>query len=357
MGTVQVVPARQLSEEHYATWSHLQDNNPHLDSAFYAPDLTRLVASVRDDVEVAVMSEGSEAVGFFPYQRSAGGAARPVAGRLTEFHGPITRADYAWDPRDLLRRAGLRAWYYDHLPPAQPSYLTHSWSVVPSPHADLSDGFEAYERTLKERGGTSAQIRRKERKLAREVGSVRFELHTTDKRAFESLIAWKTDQYERVGRLQIFTYPWTVQLLDAIRIYQSDRFAGVLSALYAGDELAAVHLGLRNRNALHIWFPTYARALEQYSPGLILLLHLVEHAADAGLRRIDFGPGEERYKQQFKSGDTRLLVGGVDLRFGRASLKKGWYSLNQWIRRSRYREYLEIPINATRRYRQRLAFR
>ena len=357
MGTVQVVPARHLSKEHLSIWSALQSNNPHLDSAFFAPDLTGLVASVRDDVEVAVMSEGNEMTGFFPYQRSAGGAARPVAGRLTEFHGPITRPDYVWEPRELLRRAGLRAWYFDHLPPSQPSYLAHSWSAVSSPHADLSGGFEAYEGTLKERGGTPSQVRRKERKLAREVGPVRFELHTADRRAFESLLAWKTDQYERAGRLQIFSYPWTVRLLDAVRSYQSDRFAGVLSALYAGDRLAAVHLGLRNRNALHIWFPTYARTLEHYSPGLILLLHLAEHAAAAGIRRIDFGPGEERYKQQFKSGDTRLLVGGVDLRLGRASLRKGWYSLNQWIRRSRYREYLEIPINATRRYRQRLAFR
>ena len=40
-----------------------------------------------------------------------------------------------------------------------------------------------------------------------------------------------------------------------------------------------------------------------------------------------------------------------------ASVRRGWYSVNQWIRRSPYREYLEIPINATRRYRQRLAFR
>jgi CelD/BcsL family acetyltransferase involved in cellulose biosynthesis len=90
---------------------------------------------------------------------------------------------------------------------------------------------------------------------------------------------------------------------------------------------------------------------------LILLLHLAERAAADGIRRIDFGTGDERYKQQFKSGDTPLLVGGVDFRVACASVRRGWYSVNQWVRRSPYREYLEIPINATRRYRQRLAFR
>jgi len=72
---------------------------------------------------------------------------------------------------------------------------------------------------------------------------------------------------------------------------------------------------------------------------------------------MDFGTGDERYKQQFKSGDIPLLVGGVDFRMGCASVRRGWHSVNQWVRRSPYREYLEIPINATRRYRQRLAFR
>jgi CelD/BcsL family acetyltransferase involved in cellulose biosynthesis len=90
---------------------------------------------------------------------------------------------------------------------------------------------------------------------------------------------------------------------------------------------------------------------------MILLLHLAEQAAVDGIRRIDFGTGDERYKQQFKSGDIPLLVGGVDFRVACASIRRGWHSVNQWVRRSPYREYLEIPINATRKYRQRLAFR
>jgi CelD/BcsL family acetyltransferase involved in cellulose biosynthesis len=182
-------------------------------------------------------------------------------------------------------------------------------------------------------------------------------MHTADENVFRSLLAWKAIQYEQVRKIQIFDYPWTVNLLDSIRRYQSDRFAGVLSALYAGDQLAAVHLGIRSQGALLIWFPTYNRALEQYSPGMILLLNLVEHAAEAGIRRIDFGPGEERYKQEFKSGDTRLLVGGVDVNPYRTALRRSWYSVNQWVHRSRYREYLEIPLNATLRYRQWRAFR
>jgi CelD/BcsL family acetyltransferase involved in cellulose biosynthesis len=357
MRTVHVVSGRQLTPQHLSAWSRVQQGNTDLDSPFYTPDLTKLVASVRDDVEVAIMDEDGESVGFFPFQRSPGGRARPVVGRLTEFHGPITRADLDWNPLDLIRQAGLRAWYFDHLPATRPAYATHSWNFIHSPFANLQGGFGPYEAGLKQRGGLVSQIRRKERKLSREVAPVRFELHTADENVFKNLLAWKAIQYEQVGKIQIFNYPWTVQLLDSIRRYQSEGFAGILSALYTGDQLAAVHLGIRSRDALHIWFPSYNRALEQYSPGLILLLHLVEGAADSGIRRIDFGPGEERYKQEFKSGDTRLLIGGVDLTPGRTALRKSWYSINQWVHRSRYREYLEVPLNVTRRYRQWLAFR
>jgi CelD/BcsL family acetyltransferase involved in cellulose biosynthesis len=354
---VQVLRRCELKDDHWIAWARLQASNSHFDSAFYSPDFAWLVSTVRDDLEVGVMSEAGEPVGFFPFLRSPNGVARPVAGRLTEFQGPITKPGLEWDLADLIERVGLQAWYFDHLPPAQLGYVAHGWSTIDSPYADLTKGFDAYELELRERGQTISQVHRKERKLAREVGALRFEMHTIDKRAFDFLLAWKSDQYERTRRLQIFNYPWTGQLLDAVRRHQNDRFAGVMSALYAGGELAAVHLGIRTNEVLHIWFPAYTRTLEQYSPGLILLLHLVQRSAADGIRRVDFGTGDERYKQQFKSGDIPLLIGGVDFRLAHASVRRGWYSVNQWVRRSPYREYLEIPINATRRYRQRLAFR
>lgn len=357
MRAVEVLRPRDLKDDHWTAWANLQVGNPHFDSAFYAPDLAWLVSTVRDDVEVAIMSDGGEPVGFFPFLRSSNGMGRPVAGRLTEFQGPITRAGLDWDLADLIGRTRLQAWYFDHLPPAQLGYVAHGWNRIDSPYADLTRGFEAYEAELRQRGQTVSQVRRKERKLAREVGPLRFVMHTTDKRVFEFLLAWKSDQYERTRRLQIFNYPWTGRLLDAVRRHQNVRFGGVMSALYAGDELAAVHLGIRTSQVLHIWFPTYTRALEQYSPGLILLLHLAERAAADGVQRIDFGSGDERYKQQFKSGDIPVLIGAVDFRVARASVRRGWYTVNQWVRRSPYREYLEIPLNATRRYRQHLAFR
>ena len=66
-----------------------------------------------------------------------------------------------------------------------------------SPFANLQEGFDAYEVGLHQRGGLISQTRRKERKLAREVGPVRFEMHTADEEVFKSLRAWQAIQYER----------------------------------------------------------------------------------------------------------------------------------------------------------------
>jgi hypothetical protein len=82
--------------------------------------------------------------------------------------------------------------WFDHLPPAQLGYVAHGWSTIDSPFADLSRGFEAYDAELRQRGQTVAQVRRKERKLAREVGPLRFEMHATHKDVFDFLLAWKS---------------------------------------------------------------------------------------------------------------------------------------------------------------------
>jgi CelD/BcsL family acetyltransferase involved in cellulose biosynthesis len=351
------LPVRELTPSHWARWADLQRQHPSLQSAFYSPDFTELVATVRDDVEVAVMCDGDQVEGFFPFLRTQNNTARPVAGGLTELQGPICRRGLAWDPSALMRMCHLRAWYFDHLPACHPSIDAHTWGNVCSPYIDLADGFVPYQSQVHQRGRTIEQIHRKARKLAREVGPLRFDLHTSDERVFTVLLQWKNEQFRRTGGLEVLSLPWVSALLERIRSYSSNRMQGVVSALWAGDQLAAVHLGLRFRHVLHLWFPTYNRALEHHSPGLIMLLRLAEHAAADGVTRIDLGTGEERYKQQFRSGETPLLVGGVDLRIGRASLRRNWYALREWVRRNPYREQLEIPLNTTRRYRQWLGFR
>jgi CelD/BcsL family acetyltransferase involved in cellulose biosynthesis len=181
--------------------------------------------------------------------------------------------------------------------------------------ADLSEGFAAFLAAHRARGsGWVSQVPRKARKLGREVGELRFELSTKDPGVLSRLRDWKRAQRQRTRTSDPLDEPWAERLVAGCLAADGPDFAGVLSALYAGDELVAAHLGLRSRSTLDIWFPAYEPAREAYSPGLILLYELFDTAASAGVSRVDFGKGDARYKSSWMTGEEPLAEGSVDLR-------------------------------------------
>ncbi len=346
----------ELSAEHWAIWSNILEEQPSLDVPFLRPEFTQLVGGVRSDVEVAVIEQNREPVGFFPFQRN-GRQAHAVVGRLSECHGAIVREGIDWDGAEMFRACGLRSWHFDHLPSTQVEFSRFSWGTKPSPYLDLSEGYETYRERLKASGSSLSQAERKTRKLEREQGTLRFEWHTEEDSVLEQLIAWKSAQHRRTGVLEIFEHDWVCQLLKNARATQTGQFSAPLSALYAGDRLIAAHLGLCTRSNLHLWFPAYDSEFHRYSPGLIMLLMMAQAASERGITRFELGPGEEPYKQQFKSADHMIHEGIAGPQGLTSTCRSVWYHTKRSIRSSRYRNYLEVPLNTTRRFRQWIAFR
>ena len=58
---------------------------------------------------------------------------------------------------------------------------------------------------------------------------------------------------------------------------------------------------MRCRNVLHLWFPTYDEELGKYSPGNIYFVEQAAAAEQLGIRRIDLGGGNERFKASLRS--------------------------------------------------------
>jgi len=309
---ITVIPGDRLTGEHVALWSRLQHADPRLDSPYFRPEFAQAVATVRDDVAVGVLEEGNRIVGFFPFQRGRWGIGRPAGTPLSDFQGVVARPDAPWDAEQLVRGCGLAAWRFGHLLADQQPFRPYHRATVPSPFIDLSRGFEAYEEDLRRAGSQRIRrVRRKARKAERRVGPLRFEFHTADSRVFQKLLEWKTLQYRRTKYTNIFGFPWVVRLLEHIRDRREAAFSGVLSALYMGDRLAAVHLGMRSCGVLHRWFPAYDRALAPYCPGQILLVEMARTAASLGVRRIDRGKGMEWHKTSFMSGTVLVAEGTV----------------------------------------------
>jgi CelD/BcsL family acetyltransferase involved in cellulose biosynthesis len=367
MPEIQVIPVDQLCSRQLATWSEIQQADPTLSSPFFRPEYARTIASIRSDVQVAVLREGGlqegglqkggRTVGFFPFQTSRHKVAQPIGGWLTEFQGIIAERNANWCAEDLVRGSGLAMWRFDHLLATQQHFEPFHCRSYDSPYMELRGGFEAYLEGRQGGQGTYRNVLRKARKIERELGPLRFEFHTSSPRVLDHLIQWKTAQYKRTKNLQILRFPWIVELLKRLQTTQEKQFAGVVSALYAGDQLIAAHHGIRSSTNLHIWFPAYDRTYEKFSPGLILLLRLIEAATNEGLERIDLGKGNERYKASFKTGDVPVVLGAVDTRPVLGTLRQQWQVTKSWIRKRGGGETLDAALRVPSRIRQRWALR
>jgi CelD/BcsL family acetyltransferase involved in cellulose biosynthesis len=314
VGVTRVTRPGQLTDDDVRRWRDIQSCNPELERPFFAPEWFRALEDAGHDVEIAVLAADGEDRGYFPVHRS-GSTVLPPGGRLCDFQGWIGPADLAVDVEGTLRAIGARAWRFNHLLARQASAARFATERPESPFAELYEGFEAFLAGHRSRGaGWVSQVPRKARKLGREVGDLRLELTTTDRGVLERLRAWKRAQRERTRTVDPLDEPWAARAVERCLATDTPDFAGVLSALYAGDELVAAHLGLRSRSTFHIWFPAYDVAHEAYSPGLVLMYEMFRAVSEAGVTRVDFGRGPERYKSSWMTGSETLAAGFVDLR-------------------------------------------
>jgi len=323
---IRVIPGNALDSALLAQWRALQHSNPELASPCFVPEFTQAVAAVRNDVEIAVIKQDSEVAAIFPYQRRPGARGVPVGGIVSDYHGLICRPDFFCDPRELLKACGLISWDFDRLLATQQSFKPFHRLCEPSALIDLSQGYESY--VSERRAAGTEQIKKcmtLVRRLELEVGPINFIPHSPDKNALLQVLNWKSDQYRKTGWRDLFALKWGRSLVERIHATQSEGFAGMLSLLYAGDHLLAGHLGMRSRTIWHYWFPAYDPQFAKYSPGLLLLLKMCEHAPRMGLRTIDLGTGMTLYKRRLMNASVSVAEGSIE--------RPSWLSLVRGMRR------------------------
>jgi CelD/BcsL family acetyltransferase involved in cellulose biosynthesis len=320
-----------------ARWVELQQQTIDLASPFFSPHFIHTASVHRPAVELAVLRVDDETVGFLPCERYARTHARPIAAKINDFQGGVFCEQRQFDAARLLRLCRLSSWQFDHLPLQQQWASRGCVLTAESPYVDLSEGFNAYLAGLMARSGSRIKtILRKERKLTREVGPVRLVFHEPDAGVFQTLLKWKSDHLQSTGKRDPFQQPWVRGLFEDLRLSREDECQGVVSALYAGDTLAAAHFGIGSARVLHWWVPTYNPSLERYSPGGILLFRILEHAAKLGLSRVDLGKGSESYKSSFQSAATLLGEGVVRRRNFTRTIDVAVYRLKAAFRGSAF---------------------
>ncbi len=193
---------------------------------------------------------------------------RPVGGALSDFQGVVARQGFSWDARRLVRECRLSGWRFRQLLASQTPFQPYHWLTADSPAMDLSAGFEAYCRQRRAAGGKLvSEILYKTRRAVREFGSVRFEADAEDPRVLDTLVEWKSRHYRRIRTVNHLLQPGVLDFIRGLLAHRDNDFRGMLSALYFGDRLAAVHLGIRCRAVLHGWFTAYNEETRQVLAG------------------------------------------------------------------------------------------
>lgn len=312
--TASVLRPSELDADLIALWKQFCTADPLYRSPFYWPQFTMVVAQVRSDARVAVFEQAGSVVGFLPFHLIRGAVGKPIGGQINDYHGPILAPGVTVTSAALLDAARLAAYDYNHLPAAFTALARGSRTAGYSPQIDLAHGFETYVASRDSRW-TKAQreVRRRQRKTESEFGPIRFDWHDSSDAVFAQLVAMKNRQYARMGLKMRMASGWAGEVIAQLRHVGEPDLAGVTSALYAGDRLIAAHFGLRTAELLHWWFPAYDLALARLGPGINLVNQCAMAASEVGIRTIDFGRGDEDFKQHFANSHVALREGSLAL--------------------------------------------
>ncbi|MFI6401541.1 GNAT family N-acetyltransferase [Streptomyces sp. NPDC050548] len=302
----------ELSTSLRQAWHKAMDESPDYANPFLAPEFADGVGRHRGSAQVAVLHEGGEPVGFFPYERNPVGVGRAIGLGLSDCQALVHRPGVTWDVQQLLRACGLSVFEFDHLVEEQQPFGRHVTGTFASPVIDLKDGDGEVPYAEWLRGaypGIAKTTLKKERRLGRDLGEMRFVYDDRNPEVLHTLMRWKSAQYRRTGRMDRFARPWIVDLVDHLFRVREEHFTGILSVLYAGDRPVAAHFGPTSRTLFAAWFTAYDPELRYYSPGLIMHLRMAEEAGRHGVRLMDLGRGDKEWKDWLKTRELRVGEG------------------------------------------------
>jgi len=354
--SVTCVSIRDLCDADVQRWNAWAAPNGQLVSPYLLHDFAVAVDAVRNDVQVALIENAGEVVGFFPHHAPHGGTIRPVGAPMSDYQGVIAAPGADYNFNEILAACGACALLYDNWYDG-PSRISatrreRDGSVI----CDISAGPAAYfeaQRALHR--SHFKKLNRRQRKAEAEFGAMRVVLGDPGGLHFHTLAAWKSAQYRATGKLDVFGVGWARKLLENLGKREGSSFGTLTAALYFGDHLAAVEVGLKAGDIYHSWFPAYDPKFAHVSPGLLLIHGLIDAAPQHAIKRIDLGRGGAHYKKYYASYEVPLDTGRV-LAPGLASL-----GIRSWETAERCASILpgamaELPARARRRWSQVSAF-
>ena len=329
-----VVAFNELSRSEREQWKVLQRDEPRYASPFLHPAYTECLTRVRPDIRVAVLKHRSRPLAFFPFEVERNLIGRPAGYPLTCCQAIVARNDIAIEPERMLEECGLRALRYDHLLCEHSPFPAYQEVRMPSPYVALDEGFGAYVDSKRARGcKLFDEAARLERKLNREIGPVAIE-RTQDHAHLDQLIEWKEQQCRRAQAANIFPFHWPQDMLRAVLARGNAEFGGIMWVLCIAGQPAAINVVLRSHHASYGWFMAFDGQFRKYSPGMLLLLRVLQDCAALGIRRFDLGKGTGGFKNRIMNAASEVAEGSIDSRPMAGTVWRNWLQFREWVRKT-----------------------
>lgn len=307
--TIEAIKAGDLDSEARTAWQAFRNARPELASPYFDLRYVLAASQVAPRAGVAVIRRAGELVGFLPFQRR-GGLIQPIAAPLTDYHGLVAKPGVEIDLSAVVSALGARRFRFAGLVGGCGQVQGEGRAAM---IADLSDGFEGWlqQRRAAGHGDFLRDKRRRLRQLEAKYGKVTFTLEKRAAEVLDLVLNVKRGQMLRTGQHDIFSVRWTQALLRRLTNSTEAGFGLKFAVLRAGDKIVAAEVGLRSGDSYHLWFPIYDPDYAKYSPGALMTMASLEALAEAGVKRVDFGPEGESYKRFFADPMGRVLEGEV----------------------------------------------
>lgn len=261
---------------------------------------------------------------------------------LTEYIG----REMGWDALEL---SGIRE-DSPNLTPLQQSishgssgtwragWRTSNWA----PYLPLSSSWQEYSDGLKKglRTDTRRQIRRLEQQgelSFRECGTIEEVAQLLDRFSVQ-----KSQRYTSTGAKDILRGGGPLAFFKDVANSLWERGQVHVSSLNLGDRPLAVHFGFVSGEKYFYYMPSFDADFSGFSPGRLLLTHLMEDSFSNGLSEFDFMAGADAYKYDWTSTERTLfeftsfrrsprgfVLLGLSLAQRRA---RGSATLRRWVR-------------------------
>ncbi|MBL4871316.1 MAG: GNAT family N-acetyltransferase [Robiginitomaculum sp.] len=319
--SAKIIKPASVSKAQKECWETFRRVNPALYSPYFSLEYMQVLDRIVDDVYILCITQNNTPIAFLPFQavrKNGGGfgSARPIGAPMTDYHGLICAAEILDDPgfdlAGLMAKSGIGVYNFSasvNLPKGKNIFARQD---IDCTVMDVSEGAAAWREGRNSSYRRHLKSTRRRIRKAEELGPIRTELASKDKYVFDQLIKWKREKFIQTGKYDVLSTGWAETLLHTLWQAGPDaKLRADMHALYFGDKLVAIDLGLTDGTIFHSWMVGYDNDCQHLAPGIQLLEALIDAADTLGYSRIDLGEGIDGYKRHYASEDVSVNSGYI----------------------------------------------